>query len=94
MSELDEDVKEPCGWSGDARIFEHRLKKAIEFLDPYMDAPLQRLREIYLGVGSARGRRALLQLVERQISLLQTLKTALGRIEAEGGQHAEDVSAR
>lgn len=89
-----EDGAEPAQsrrWTDDARIFEHRLKKAVEFMDPYMDASHQKLSAVYRGAGGAKGRKALIKLVEKQISLLGTLKHTLERIEAEGeGPHGAE----
>lgn len=63
----------------DARIFEQRLKRAVELLDPYMDSSQSQVRAIYEAVGGARRQRAVIELLDKQISLLGTLKQTLER---------------
>jgi hypothetical protein len=64
-------------WSEEALTFEAALLRAIDIVDPYLDAPRGRLMSIFRGAGSTLGRRSLIALLDDHIELLTTLKQTL-----------------
>jgi hypothetical protein len=84
------------GWTADARGFEKRLQDACALLNTYLDAPRGRLINTFTGAGGAVGRRSLIELIDRQMSLLETLKETLERVDGvaeEKGPSAHEATA-
>lgn len=65
------------GWSEEALALENAVLRAIDALDPYLDAPRGRLYATLKGAGGGLGRRALVALLDEHIELLGTLKQTI-----------------
>jgi hypothetical protein len=75
--ELDARTQRAKSWTDDALEFEATLRRAMDLIEPYVEAPRGRLYATFRGAGSLFGRRSLIELVERHIEELTMLKQVL-----------------
>lgn len=73
-------------WTEEALALEAALLRAIDIVDPYLDAPRGRLMAIFQGAGSALGRRSLIAMLEDHIELLTSLKQILESYQGDRGR--------